>query len=135
MEVFDWLEIRFIKIHPDLYSIAHWVWHLRWDESKSIDFLTMLKILTNKFKREILVNFFFIWLRFWYLEDKSTTFLILLILPFRLNTFSEKFNRIDFFERLILVFVSWLKENYVFCLYSSLRKKLEREAMGDTDQK
>ena len=91
----------------------------------------MLEIAADKFEREVLVNLFLIGLRFWYLEDEPATFLILLILPCGLDALSEKLNRIDFFEGLVCGFVSAWGCWYVFCLNSSLRKKLEREAMGE----
>ena len=72
--------------------------NLRRDESKPIHLLTLLKSSTNEFEGEVFVNILFIGLAFRDLENESSSFLILLILPFGFDAFSEEFDGVDFFE-------------------------------------
>lgn len=90
--VSDGLCIKFIKIHPDLNTIAEAVGIFRGDESEPIYLFTLLKGLPNELKSEVLIDFFPIWLTFRHLKDEPSSFLVLLIFPFRLNTLPEKLN-------------------------------------------
>jgi hypothetical protein len=111
----DRFHISFVEIDPNFNTIADGVGNLGGDESKAIDLIASFKGLTDKFEAEILVDFLFIWLIFRNLEDKSSTFLILFIFPFRFDSLPEKLDRVNPLER-TLYLVSKSHKEYAFCL-------------------
>jgi len=91
------------------------------NESETIYFITMLKILANEEKSQSLINLRLIDLRFWHLKNKPATLLILFIFPFGFYTMPKKLNGVYFFEASIDL-ISKYQDEYTFCLLSSLRK-------------
>lgn len=87
----------------------------RRNEPEPIYFFTEIELLANDFKGETFINLLFICLAFRHLEDKSSTFLILLIFPFWLDSFSEDLNRVNAFLCSVDS-VARLKDLYAFCL-------------------
>ncbi len=111
----DRFSVILIEIHPNLNTVAKRIGYLRGDESEAIQLIALLECLSNELKGKALVNFLLIWLTFRHLEDEPPSFLILLIFPFGLNSFPEKLDRVNSFQRSI-DFISRSVMSYPFCL-------------------
>lgn len=98
LEVFDGLDVWLVEVDPDFDTIAGRVVDFGGDKSKAVNFVTPFEIFPQKEESKIFIDLLFVSLIFANLENKSTTFLVLLILPFRLDSFAEKLDRVDLFR-------------------------------------
>lgn len=94
----DRFDVIFIEINPYLDTITRWIVHLRRDESESIYCLTTVEILSQKEKCQLLVDLLLVGLSLGHLKNKSSSFLIIWILPLRLYPVSKKLNRVNFLK-------------------------------------
>lgn len=94
----------------------------------------MLEVLANKKKGQGLVDFPLVGERLRHLEDEPAALHVLLVFPLWLDAVLEDLDGVYSAVVILQEVAEWLNA-YDFCLWSSRRKKLEREAMGDWDQK
>ena len=100
LEDSDWFGVRLVKVDPDLDSVAGWIIDLGRDKTEPIYLVASVKILSKQEESQLLIDLFLIGLCFSNLENESSSLLILLILPFGLNSLFEKLNGVDFFLRI-----------------------------------
>ena len=94
----DRFGIRLVKVDPYLHSVAGRIIRLRGHIPKSIDLVTALEISSKDKKGQLLVYLLFVGISFGNLKYESSSFLILFVFPFGLNTFLKEFDRVDFPE-------------------------------------
>ena len=87
-----------IKVDPNLNSEAGGVIRFWWDIPEAINLITSVEIGSQDKKCQLFIDLLFIGLCFGDLEDKPSSFLILLILPFGLDAFFEELDGVDFAE-------------------------------------
>lgn len=110
----DRFSIVFIEVDPYFDTIAECVGHFRRDESKAIDHLAFFEGFSDELEGEIFIDFLLVRLDLRHLEDKPSSLLVLLILPFRLDPLPEKLNRVYPLHRTIDLVSTSLAE-YPFC--------------------
>lgn len=85
----------------------------------------MIKILSDKIKDKIGINLVLVFLALIDSKYKSTSFLVLRILPLGFNPFLKILNRV-YFSPLLIDLVSESTETYVNCLLLFCSRKLSR---------
>lgn len=118
------LIIILVEVYPNFNSIKG-LWIFRRDESKAVDVVWMIKILSDKIKDKIGINLVLVFLALIDSKYKSTSFLVLRILPLGFNPFLKILNRV-YFSPLLIDLVSESTETYVNCLLLFCSRKLSR---------
>lgn len=118
------LIIILVEVYPNFDTIEG-LWIFRRDESKAVDVVWMIKILSDKIKDKICINLVLVFLALIDSKYKSTSLLVLRILPPGLNPFLKILNRV-YFSPLLIHLVSESTETYVNCLLLFCSRKLSR---------
>jgi hypothetical protein len=109
------------EVEPDLCPETDGCWRLGRDESEPIQLFGQLEILAHQVQYQPLVDRVAL-LGSWYLEHQTTAVLVLWVLPTRLDSLLEKFNRVYATSPVVHDITKLTDERYVYILPPSLPK-------------